>query len=407
MEIMRRVVADRMELTITGRLDSYWADHLDSGLTETVREGHHDLRLDLSDVIFLSSAGIAVLVKFHKRLTAIKGRLVIASASPAVRAVLRMTRLTDLLVDEAPSAVPPAAAGRDLVRAGLAMEVFDLVPAARLVCRTYGDHGAPGEASGATVQCPEGRFAFGIGAFGSTDADCRDRYGEFVAVAGAAAHLPGDGTEVPDYLVASDTEAPAVRAVRAVVCDGSFAHQFRFDLKPPAAAVTLDGVAAAAIDMVGGAVGIVMVAEASGLVGASLRRSPVEGAAGGFFAFPDVRTRLTFTAERAFGRTLALVAGVAQPASAAGPAPHLRPLDAGGARAGHFHAAAFPFHPFRKGRIELNETVRGLFDAGGLLGVLHLLHDDREIVGVGQSEFTRGACWISPLDRGEPLGCLT
>src|SRR5262249_12888646 len=87
MEITRRVVADRLDLTITGRLDSYWADPLDSGLTETVREGHHDLRLDLSDVIFLSSAGIAVLVKFHKRLTAIKGRLVIGSASPAVRTV--------------------------------------------------------------------------------------------------------------------------------------------------------------------------------------------------------------------------------------------------------------------------------------------------------------------------------
>jgi hypothetical protein len=120
-------------------------------------------------------------------------------------------------------------------------------------------------------------------------------------------------------------------------------------------------------------------------------------AAGEFFAFPEVRTRLTFTAERAFSRMLTLVAGVAQPAGGPVPAQHVRFLDDRGQRLGHFHAAAFPFHPFKKGRIDLKETVRALFDSGELLGLLHLLHDDREIVGVGQSEFTRGACWISRL----------
>ena len=82
---------------------------------------------------------------------------------------------------------------------------------------------------------------------------------------------------------------------------------------------------------------------------------------------------------------------------------HVRPLDAAGAIEGHFHAAAFPFHPFKKGRLELKDTVRTLFEAGGLLGLLHLLHDDRDIAGVGESEFTRGACWVAPLDLGAPL----
>ena len=83
MEITRNAADGCMELTITGRLDGYWADHLDSGLTETVRDGHHRLRLNLSAVTFISSAGIGVLVKFYKRLTAIKGGLVITSASRA------------------------------------------------------------------------------------------------------------------------------------------------------------------------------------------------------------------------------------------------------------------------------------------------------------------------------------
>jgi hypothetical protein len=167
--------------------------------------------------------------------------------------------------------------------------------------------------------------------------------------------------------------------------------------------VRLSELAAASIQIGGDAVGIVMIAEAAGLVGASLRQAAAVADTGEFFAFPQVRARLTFTAERAFARTLTLVAGVAQRRGGALAAHHVRPLDAAAEFEGHFHAAAFPFHPFKKGRIELKDTVRALFESGGPLGLLHLLHDDREIAGVGESEFTRGACWVSPLDRGAPL----
>jgi anti-anti-sigma factor len=406
MEITRNAADGCMELTITGRLDGYWADHLDAGLTETVRDGHHRLRLNLAGVTFISSAGIAVLVKFYKRLTAIKGGLTISSVSKPVRSVLDMTRLSSMLIDETPSAAPETFIGRALVRNGVVLQVFDLVPGARLACRAFGDDGplsAAGRSGTATLPCPESRFALGIGAFGETDAECCDRFGEFIAVGGAAAYLPGDGTEVPDYLVASDAEAPEVRTIRAIACDGPFAQQFRFDVRPPAPAITLKDLAAASIEIAGDPVGIVMVTETAGLVGASLRHAPALAGTGEFFAFPEVRSRLTFTAERAFARTLTLIAGVAQRRGGPLPAQHVRALDDHGELEGHFHAAAFPFHPFKKGRLDLKDTVHALFDAGGLLGLLHLLHDDRDIVGVGESEFTGGACWIAPLDLGAPL----
>jgi hypothetical protein len=79
------------------------------------------------------------------------------------------------------------------------------------------------------------------------------------------------------------------------------------------------------------------------------------------------------------------------------PAAHVRPLGADGQLVGHFHAAAFSFRPFKKGRLPLAETVRRLFEDTGVQGVLHLLHDARPVVGVGQSEFSRGACWIGAI----------
>ena len=88
MEIRRQAGNGWLELIIEGRLDGSWADSLDAELAETVRAGHHRLRLDLTGVRFISSAGIGVLVKSYNQLTAIKGRLVIGAASSQVRTVL-------------------------------------------------------------------------------------------------------------------------------------------------------------------------------------------------------------------------------------------------------------------------------------------------------------------------------
>jgi hypothetical protein len=50
--------------------------------------------------------------------------------------------------------------------------------------------------------------------------------------------------------------------------------------------------------------------------------------------------------------------------------------------------------------------VTSLFEHEQLLGVLHLLHDDRGSAGAGESEFIRGACWAAPIlcdGNGWPL----
>src|SRR2546428_8362907 len=48
MEITRNVNDGIVDLVVVGRLDGYWADHLDAALTDAIREGHHRLRLDCS-----------------------------------------------------------------------------------------------------------------------------------------------------------------------------------------------------------------------------------------------------------------------------------------------------------------------------------------------------------------------
>src|SRR5438552_9175868 len=98
MEITREHFGDAMNLIIQGRLDGYWADHLAKELTQVLREGVHQVRLDLAGVKYMSSAGIGMLVQFYKQFEAIQGSFTVINASASVRTLLSLTKLDTLLV---------------------------------------------------------------------------------------------------------------------------------------------------------------------------------------------------------------------------------------------------------------------------------------------------------------------
>ena len=408
MEITRVVVGNTLVLEIDGRLDAAWADHLDASLAETVREGHHHLRLDLARVNFLSSAGIAVLMKFYKQLSRIEGSLRVVRPSAQVRTVLEITRLVPILIEAAAETetATPANVGRQVSVGAGRLEVFDLAPGAKLAWRAIGTSAMLARASytepqTVTMACPESTFVLGVGGFGENFADCRHRFGEFLAVCGAAAYQPADGTDAPDYLVSSGSLALEPKLLYGLACEGTAAHLVRFDRSKEDGPVLLSDLAAGCLDVAKSpAVGMVVVAETAGLIGAALRRSPATEnlATDNLFEHPGVREWLSFTAEPAFPRATVLLVGIAQRGA---PIPslesELRPIGPARDLVGHFHAAAFAFRPLQKGRIELKEIVSDLFRQEELLGVLHLLRDDRGNQSRRESAFLRGACWVGPL----------
>jgi len=248
-----------------------------------------------------------------------------------------------------------------------------------------------------TLRLDKSSFAFGVAAFGKDWNECKDRFGEFLAVAGAAAYLPTDGTNVPDYLVSSGNYSPELVVLYGCVCSGEFSHLLRFEAEKEAGAVALDEVIETAFEALATKqLGAIMIAETAGLVGASLLKSPVlQTSAADPFHYPETVDWLSFTPERAHSRSLALVVGMTSATSDA--PPFLRPFSKTREVSGHFHAAAFPYRPLRKGELKLQQTATTLFEAGTIEGLLHLLSDDREIGGAGKSEFIRGACWIAPI----------
>jgi anti-anti-sigma factor len=406
MEIKRTPVGNTMEVRVAGRLDAYWSDHLTRALDEVVRAGSHRIRLDLAEVTYISSMGLRVLVQFHQELERLRGTFLVSNPSEPVKRVIAMARLDALLLAEtepAPVSQLSAQAPRLLTRPSVGFQVRRLERDASLQCRVSGKpellEGCRfGAEHSRTQHFPASTIGLGLGAFGHSFEDSQERFGEFMAVAGGAAYQPTDGSNVPDYLLAEGNFVPELQVLYGIRCEGTFSHLARFEAAPDASAATFTEIVDACLEIAGGgAAGVAIVAESAGLVGAALRRSPAapNAAAGAPFRHPEVRRWLSFTTERAFPHSLAVVAGVVARAPATELQPLLRPI---GALWGHFHAAAFSYRPLKKGRIDLESTVRSLFGAESLLGVLHLLGDDRQGTSA-ESEFVRGACWIAPISE--------
>jgi anti-anti-sigma factor len=400
MEIVCTQREDHLELAIEGRLDGYWAQHLSTSVGDVMREGAHSVRLNLARINYISSAGIGVLVDLHKQFAAVGGVFAVISPSRAVWRILEMVGLATLLTDVT-SQTSPAAATRETLRreiGGATFEIHDLLPAARLTCRLSGNPGLLAAAGYTATDCTEltvreNALSLGLGAFGDNFEAARDRFGEFLAVAGAAAAQPTDGTNFPDYMLSSGEFVPRLATLYHLACEGGFGKLVRFEGSEPIALSTILGVCHEAAGA--RTAGVVMLAESAGLMGALLKCPPVSGDR--IFAFPAIREWLSFSAERCFARSLALAGGVVTAAPDPVLAPFVRPLSKGSALAGHIHAAAFSYRPLPKGATQIKEAVRELFAGGGLQGVLHLLADDRDIPGAGESELLRGACWISPV----------
>lgn len=414
------------ELKVEGRLDVYWANHLAAAVDQEIRQGSHHIQLDLSQVAFLSSAGIGVLVRFYRELKSIQGSFAVSNCSRNVLKILELSKLDEMLVakvppessqteetgQSSPCEGPTPTSIRQTERSGVVYEIYPLARESKLKCHRLGDASLLERCGFAkehcrTMQFSHSSFAIGLGALGEHFEDCRGRFGEFIAAGGAVAYLPTDGTNVPDFLLAGGTALPDVQVCYGIACHGKspqpFSSLIRFEAKKSAAPVAFAPLLESCLDLANAEqIGIVMIAESAGLIGASLRSSPViSGSEPGPFEFPRIRDWLSFTVERAYTKSAVLLVGVAVRGNAGALAPVIRPFQEASSSslpvAGHFHAAVFSYRPVQRGQIDLKASVKTLFERQTLEGILHLLSDDRSISGAGQSELVRGACWVAPI----------
>ena len=400
MEISRQSSSDLVILRLNGRLDANWCSHVETALSNAVREGEHRLHLDMNAVSYISSAGIRVLLSCYTQLRAINGLFGVVHPSEAVRSVLELSGLQMLIASETAASTTSDDSGKKLASSSAAYELFTLGSGGMKI-ELVGDPAmlerGIGSTQPATRRFDASTVAIGIGALGANFAESASRCGELLAVAGVAAFQPAGGSSQPDFMLSEGALVPEGHLVLGLAAQGTFSSLLRFEANDEDRRIGITELMQTALESSGeNAAVVVAVTETAGLVGATLRQSPTTNTSDERFGYPQIRDWLSFTSERSFRDTTSLIVGVvAKPGSKCDAL--LRPLAKGSDLLGHLHAAVFPYRPLRKGRIELKAAVTSLFDGQSLQDVLHLICDPRGFSGAGESELYRGAVWIAPI----------
>jgi anti-anti-sigma factor len=90
---------NKLILSLEGRLDTTTAPQLQSALLPEFDLANH-IRLDFKELVYVSSAGLRVLLLAEKTAKAKGGKVVLANVSPEVMEVFEMTGLSEILTIE-------------------------------------------------------------------------------------------------------------------------------------------------------------------------------------------------------------------------------------------------------------------------------------------------------------------
>jgi len=95
MTITKKLEGEKLLMSLEGRLDTTTAPELEQEL-KTCLTGITDLTLDLKELLYLSSAGLRVILAAQKRMNR-QGEMHVANVCPDIMEVFEITGFVDIL----------------------------------------------------------------------------------------------------------------------------------------------------------------------------------------------------------------------------------------------------------------------------------------------------------------------
>lgn len=89
---------DVLVLQISGRLDAISSPNAEKKIFDLITTGKNKVLMNFSNVDYLSSAGMRLLLRTTKKLKSLSGKLVICDVSPNVMDVLKMSGFDHFIV---------------------------------------------------------------------------------------------------------------------------------------------------------------------------------------------------------------------------------------------------------------------------------------------------------------------
>lgn len=97
MEIRKRITGDCWEFMLSGRVDGAMANQLEVDVLAAMKQNARTIYVNLAEATFLCSAGIRVLLQYHRQMKS-KGLVLLATRPSAeVASTLEMTGFPELV----------------------------------------------------------------------------------------------------------------------------------------------------------------------------------------------------------------------------------------------------------------------------------------------------------------------
>ena len=390
-------------IRISGRMDSMTAPDVEKCLNELITSGCRRLILDMEAVHYMSSLALRVLLTAQKQLKKAGGEIAICQPTPAVMDILTMSGFNLLfqIYDNpeavtAPDTAPDAAPEESLNIAGVSLRCLhrDSAPGKLSVIgsqKKLADSGY--EASDVVmVRASDIQYGAGLATLGDNYDDYRSFFGETVVLHHSLFFYPAVKRPAADFMLCAPQTAETVfyPFLHGFGFGGEFSHRIAFESTD--APVNLERLAQMAVELIPGRMlGIVFLAESSGLWGMHLRQTPTADHrpdnGKSIFDAENFPRWINFPVEPAHVHHIVagvgLIAGGMSAASG-----HLQELFAQGSRM-HCHAAIFSREPLSKHLNRFDDELKRITTELPVVSVQHLM---------GQSCFHHGMIGIIELE---------
>jgi anti-anti-sigma factor len=97
MEIEKKISGDSLELMLSGRIDGAAANQLEVEVIAAIKQGFKAIYVNLAQATFLCSAGIRVLLQYHRQMKGKGLKLLVSRPSPEVASALEITGFPELV----------------------------------------------------------------------------------------------------------------------------------------------------------------------------------------------------------------------------------------------------------------------------------------------------------------------
>jgi len=97
MEIEKQVQGNRCVVGLKGRLDAVTAGELEQSLNQIIEDGNLNIILNLTDLEYVSSAGLRIFLVITKKLKALEGYFCLAGLGGNIKEVIEISGFSTIM----------------------------------------------------------------------------------------------------------------------------------------------------------------------------------------------------------------------------------------------------------------------------------------------------------------------